>query len=282
MTSTTDHPQPTPPPTGVAVLAWPAHQENSEPHFFLARPTGPDANRVEDLGYSFGSTANGRYRVHHGVDIANPGGTPLLAPADGVVVYAGPDDDAHQYGPYTDFYGNVVVVQLDQTWQGHTVYVLYGHLQTVQVAAGQRVAREQQVGLTGMAGIAIGPHVHVEVRLDTPDDYNAVYNPMLWIEPFAGYGVIAGQVLTPDGRAWNDVKIHAYRLSEDGARLYRVFSTYALDEGIHPDPQLGENAVLSTVPAGDYELVLKLNGNTYRQKLYVAPGQVGWFNFVVP
>ena len=276
------HPQPTPPPAGVAVLPWPGHQEAGDPHFLLSRPTGPEANRVEDLGYAFASTANGRYRVHHGVDIANPSGTPLMAPADGVVVYAGPDDDAHQYGPYSDFYGNVVLFQLDQTWQGHTVYVLYGHLQQVQVAPGQRVARGEQVGLTGMAGIAIGPHVHVEVRLDTPGDYNAVYNPMLWIEPFAGYGVIAGQVLTPDGRAWSDVKVHAYRLNEDGARLYRVFSTYALDDGVHPDPQLGENAVLSTVPAGEYELVLKLNGTTYRQKLYVAPGEVGWFSFLVP
>jgi murein DD-endopeptidase MepM/ murein hydrolase activator NlpD len=276
------HPQPTPPPAGVAVLPWPGHQEAGDPHFLLSRPTGPEANRVEDLGYAFASTANGRYRVHHGVDIANPSGTPLMAPADGVVVYAGPDDDAHQYGPYSDFYGNVVLFQLDQTWQGHTVYVLYGHLQQVQVAPGQRVARGEQVGLTGMAGIAIGPHVHVEVRLDTPGGYNAVYNPMLWIEPFAGYGVIAGQVLTPDGRAWSDVKVHAYRLNEDGARLYRVFSTYALDDGVHPDPQLGENAVLSTVPAGEYELVLKLNGTTYRQKLYVAPGEVGWFSFLVP
>ena len=276
----TPHPQPTPPPAGVAVLPWPAHQEGSQPHFILARPVGPKYNRMEDLGYSFGSTAGGRYRVHHGVDIANPAGTPLLAPGDGVVAYAGPDDAAHTYGPYPGFYGNVVVFQLDQAWQGRTIYVLYGHLQQVQVTSGQRVTVGQQVGLTGMTGIAIGPHVHVEVRLDAPDDYNDVYNAALWLKPFAGYGVIAGQVLAPDGRAWHDVKLHAYRWSGDDSRLYRVFSTYALDEGLHPDPELGENAVLSAVPAGDYEVVLKMNGSTYHQRLSVAPGQVGWFNFV--
>ena len=275
------HPQPTPPPAGVPGLSWPTHQENSEPHFYLARPVGPDANSMENLGYAFGSTAGGRYRVHHGIDIANPSGTPLLAPADGVVVYAGPDDAAHQYGPYPDFYGNVILFQLDQTWQGHTIYVLYGHMQSVQVSGGQRVTPGQQVGLTGMAGIAIGPHVHVEVRLDTPDDYNAVYNPALWLKPFAGYGVIAGQVITPDGRAWHSVRLHVYRRSGDSFRLYRVFDTYALDEGLHPDPQLGENAVLSSVPAGDYEIVLKTNGNTYHQRLTVAPDQVGWFSFIV-
>jgi hypothetical protein len=120
------------------------------------------------------------------------------------------------------------------------------------------------------------------VRLDTPDDYNAVYNPMLWIQPFPGYGVIAGQVITPDGRAWSGVKVHAYRLDQDGAHLYRVFTSYALDEGVRPDPQLGENAVLSTVPAGDYEMVLKLDGKTYHQKIYVGPDQVSWFSFIVP
>jgi murein DD-endopeptidase MepM/ murein hydrolase activator NlpD len=103
------HPQPTPPPTGVAILPWPAHQEGGSPHFFLLRPTGPEYNRMEDLGYAFGSTAGGRYRVHHGVDIANPSGTPLLAPAEGVVLYAGPDDAAHQYGPYPNFYGNLIL-----------------------------------------------------------------------------------------------------------------------------------------------------------------------------
>jgi len=275
------HPQPTPPPAGVAILPWPAHQESDEPHFYLSRPTGVDANRMADLGYAFGSTAGGRYRVHHGADIANPSGTPLLAPADSVVVYAGPDDAAHQYGPYPDFYGNLVLFQLDQTWEGHTIYVLYGHLQQVQVASGQRLARGEQVGLTGMAGIAIGPHVHVEVRLDDPQNYNAVYNPALWIEPFAGYGIIAGQVLTPDGRAWHSVKLHVYRWSGNSSKLYRVFTTYALDEGIHPDPKLGENAVLSDVPAGDYEVVLKMKGNTYHQRLTVTPGQVGWFNIIV-
>ncbi len=276
------HPQPTPPPTGVAVLSWPQHQASSEPHFYLARPTGADANRMEDLGYAFGSTANGRYRVHHGIDIANPVGTPLLAPADGVVVYAGPDDDSHRYGPYADFYGNVVVFKLDQSWMERAVYVLYGHLQQIQVSDGERVVRGEQVGSTGMTGIAIGPHVHVEVRLDTPVNYDAVYNTALWMQPFAGYGVIAGQVVTPDGRAWNDVKLHAYRLSDDGAHLYRVFNSYALDEGLRPDPQLAENAVLGSVPAGEYEIVLKLNDATYRQKLYLAPTQVAWFQFVIP
>jgi len=275
------HPQPTPPPAGVAILPWPGHQESGEPHFHLSRPTGVDANRMADPGYAFGSTAGGRYRVHHGADTSNPSGTPLLAPADGVVLYAGPDDDAHQYGPYPDFYGNLILFQLDQTWEGHVIYALYGHLQQVQVSGGQRVSRGEQVGLTGMAGIAIGPHVHVEVRLDAPEDYNAVYNPALWTEPFAGYGVIAGQVLTPDGRAWHGVRLHVYRWSGETSKLYRVFTTYALDEGIHPDPKLGENAVLGDVPAGDYEIVLKMNGNTYHQRLTVTPGQVGWFNIVV-
>jgi len=274
-------PQPTPPPAGAPLLPWPQHQGVDQPHFFLSRPTSWEFNQLEDHGYAFGSTANGRYRVHHGVDIANPAGTPLLAPADGVVFYAGRDDEAHQFGPYPNFYGNVLVLQLDQTWQGRTVYVLYGHMQSVGVQAGQYVRRGEEVARTGMEGIAIGPHVHVEVRLDDPRNYDNVYNPALWMEPFAGYGVLAGQVITEDGRAWHEIKLHVYRLTNEGAQLYRVFSTYAMDRGLQPDPVLAENAVLGSVPAGQYQVVLKLHGVTYQQRVYVGPGQVGWFNFMV-
>ena len=73
-----------------------------------------------------------------------------------------------------------------------------------------------------------------------------------------------------------------HRWTGDDSRLYRVFSSYALDEGLRPDPELGENAVLGSVPAGVYEIVLKMNGATYHQRVSVAPNQVGWFSFVVP
>ena len=45
------------------------------------------------------------------------------------------------------------------------VYLLYGHLSQVSVATGQRVAPGDLVGAVGMTGIAIGPHLHVEMRL---------------------------------------------------------------------------------------------------------------------
>ncbi len=280
--ATSPHPQPTPPPAGVAVLPWPQPQAGPASHFLISRPTGPIYNRMEDLGYAFGSTAGGRYRVHHGVDIANPTGTPLLAPAEATIRYAGPDDEAHQYGPYPNFYGNSIIFQLDQDWQGHTIFVLYGHLQHVQVTTGQHVTAGEQIGLTGMTGIALGPHVHVEIRLDTPEDYTAVYNTSLWMRPFSGYGVIAGRVLTADGLAWHGLRLHVYRLSGTDAHLYRVFSSYALDEGIRPDPVLAENAVLGAVPAGDYEIVLKYSGKTWRQRVHVNPGEIATFEMILP
>ena len=54
-----------------------------------------------------------------------------------------------------------------------------------------------------------------------------------------------------------------------------------MDVGLRPDPMLAENAVLGSVPAGQYEVVLKLAGKTYRQRVYVAPGAIGWFSFVI-
>ncbi len=238
-------------------LPWPAPAETSEQRSWLVRPTAPEHNQIPAPTYAFGSTANGAYRVHHGADVSNSMGTPLLAPDSGVVVYAGPDDEMHVYGPYPDFYGRIVLIQLDRTYQDLPMYTLFGHMQTLSVESGQRVERGQQVGGTGMTGIAIGPHVHVEVRMGQPG-YDQVYNPDLWLEPIPGLGTLAGQVVTPDGRAWHSTRLHLYRFEDGGSRLFRILDTYAEDEGLRPDPEFAENFVFADIPAGDYQLVLRL------------------------
>ena len=260
-------------------LAWPALAEVTEQRSWLARPTAPEHNQIPAPTYAFGSTANGAYRIHHGADIANPVGTPLLAPESGVVLYAGPDDEMHVYGPYPDFYGRIVLLQLDRTYHDQPMYVLYGHMQALSVESGQRVERGQQVGVTGMTGIAIGPHVHVEVRIGQPS-YDQVYNPDLWLEPIPGLGTIAGQVVTPDGRAWHSARLHLYRFEETGSRLFRILDTYAADAGLRPDFGFAENFVFANIPAGDYQLVLRLGDRTQRQNLRVEAGQITTAQFV--
>jgi hypothetical protein len=270
-----------PKPTGPHVgLPWPAPADSPEIHDWLARPTAPEYNQIPAYTYAFGGTANGVYRSHHGADIANPVGTPLLAAESGVVVYAGPDDELHVYGPYPNFYGRLGLIQLDRTYHDQPVYTLYGHLQALAVASGQRVERGQQVGLTGMTGIAIGPHVHVEVRVGQPG-YDQVYNPDLWLEPIPGLGTIAGQVVTPDGRAWHGARLHLYRFENGGSRLFRILDTYAEDPGLRPDFGFAENFVFANIPAGAYQLVLHLGDRTQRQNVQVEAGQTVTARFMV-
>lgn len=272
--------QPTNPPTPEPGLSWPAPAAQPQDHYWLARPTAADANQIAAAAYPFGGTAGGRYRVHHGVDIANPTGAPLYAPAAATIVHAGLDQPPYVFGPYPDFFGNTILFRLDQSWQEQPVYVLYGHLNTVDVASGQHVERGQPVGTVGMTGIAIGPHVHVEVRLGGTA-YEQSYNSDLWLQPLPGLGTVAGQVVTPDGRAWPEVRLFLYRIEAEGSRLFQIIPTYAADPGLRPDPDWAENFALADVPAGVYDLVVRLGGQILTQRLTVEAGRTAYAQFVV-
>lgn len=94
---------------------------------------------------------------HFAVDIAAPEGTPIIAPADGVVVLAEPD-----------FYLTGGTTVLDH---GHGVFTSYSHQNELQVKVGDRIAQGSQIGLVGKKGRATGPHLHwgmnwFQVRLD--------------------------------------------------------------------------------------------------------------------
>ena len=114
-------------------------------HYWLQRPIAPPGEDRVARFYPYGSRMDGSYPVHYGVEMVNPEGTPVLAPASGVVVVAGTDDQ-QVYGARAGFYGQVVIIQLDQRFQGAPVYVVLGHLSEVQVAVGQPVSAGQQVG----------------------------------------------------------------------------------------------------------------------------------------
>lgn len=87
---------------------------------------------------------------HSGIDIAADAGTPVRAPAAGTVAFAGAMVD----------YGITVVID-----HGHEIKTLFGHLQKVQVAAGERVHRGQQIALAGNTGRSSGPHLHYEITV---------------------------------------------------------------------------------------------------------------------
>ena len=97
------------------------------------------------------SPFTGQRQMHEGVDIANTVGTPVIAPADGVVTYTGP------LGGFGD------VVSVDH---GHKISTLYTHLQEHKVSQGQRVRRGDGIGLVGTTGRVTGPHLHYEIQVN--------------------------------------------------------------------------------------------------------------------
>ena len=256
---------------------WPtfdAPNPASGEHFWLEPPFPGGFNQLYSPGYQFGSTGGGRYRIHHGIDIGNPVGTPVLAPASGVVIHAGPDNPT-LLGPYNDFYGNSVVIRLDRklnTPRGEEeVFVLYGHLVSVDVQEGQWVGAGDFVGGVGMTGIAIGPHLHMEVRVGQ-NSYLHTVNPALWTRPAAYAGTVAVRLLSASGRTWPGVQLSLFRYEEGGARWYRVIETYPELENLGPDPAWGENGALGHVSAGNYHISAIVNGEKVGRDITVQAG----------
>jgi murein DD-endopeptidase MepM/ murein hydrolase activator NlpD len=93
----------------------------------------------------------GRSEFHPGIDIAAPGGHPVLAPADGVVLRAGVNGGLGRSTSLSHGFGLATV---------------YGHLSRVAVEPGQRIRRGEVIGYVGNTGRSTGYHLHYEVHVD--------------------------------------------------------------------------------------------------------------------
>ncbi|MBA4228103.1 MAG: M23 family peptidase [Hyphomonas sp.] len=96
--------------------------------------------------------------VHQGFDLAAPVGTPVIAPADGIVTLADPD-----------LYYEGGTIFLDH---GHGLLSVFMHLSAVDVAAGDEVKRGDLIAKTGNTGRSTGPHLHWAVKWRNPDTEN--------------------------------------------------------------------------------------------------------------
>lgn len=107
------------------------------------------------FGYRM-SPFSGKSILHAGLDIAAAPGSPVYAPADGVVTFAS----------YDEGYGKLVSVD-----HGYGVSTRFGHMSQIYVQVGQRVSKWDVLGAVGNTGRSTGPHLHYEVRINgTPVD----------------------------------------------------------------------------------------------------------------
>lgn len=120
------------------------------------RTTVPNIWPVEgELTDGFGGRRNpfggSTSEFHTGQDIATLWGTPVIAAAQGVVIFAG----------WQNGYGQIVIID-----HGNGLTTRYGHLSGIDVEVGQQLARGEQLGRVGSTGRSTGPHLHYEVRIN--------------------------------------------------------------------------------------------------------------------
>jgi len=131
-------------------------------HRFASTPTiAPVVGPITD---GFGRRRDpftGRLAYHRGLDISGRRGTAIVAPADGVVVFAGRNGGM----------GRMIKIS-----HGFGFLTAYGHLDKVLVEPGQEVTRGETIGQLGSTGRSTGPHLHYEVSLDGKS-----VNPMYYI-----------------------------------------------------------------------------------------------------
>lgn len=99
-------------------------------------------------------------RPHLGVDLATPRGTPIEAAGDGTITFAGRDAG----------YGNLIIID-----HGHGITTRYGHIYRFAsgIYPGMHVKEGETIAYVGSTGLATGPHLHYEFRIN-----GVAYDPM--------------------------------------------------------------------------------------------------------
>ncbi|MDO6705500.1 peptidoglycan DD-metalloendopeptidase family protein [Photobacterium sp. 1_MG-2023] len=109
-----------------------------------------DYRRISSSYGSRNHPVYGNKRRHLGIDLSSRSGTPVYAPADGVIELVRPSKKG---------YGNLLKVD-----HGYGFMTLYAHLQKFKVKTGDFVRKGDLIALSGNSGTSTGPHLHYEVR----------------------------------------------------------------------------------------------------------------------
>lgn len=251
------------------------------------RPIDSNAQNWVLSIYPYGSDGNdpsNPLRVHHGVDMPNPVGTVVRAAGSGTVIYSADgrlaQTDIFQNSPS---YGNVIVIQHDFGYNGMFIWTLYAHLSSAFVRAGETVTAGQPIGQVGQTGRVTGPHLHFEVRLgrtEADNRYGSTYNPVLWMVPYVGTGVIAGAVRDASGRFINDADITIRNYAT--GQVQTTTTTYVFNNSgfdVNSDPVWQENFAVTDIPVGRYNVIVTIDGERIVRQVTVVEGTTAFVDF---
>jgi len=149
-----------------AMLA-PIYLTNTETRQWEGLFTSPVTTTVITARYGDSRSYNGGpvYVYHSGVDFAGTIGTPILAPANGTVVF----------NELLGLRGNTVILD-----HGQGVFSAYFHLSETFVVVGDQVVAGQAIAAGGSTGLSTGPHLHWDLRI-----HGVPVNGLQWLEmPF--------------------------------------------------------------------------------------------------
>ena len=118
------------------------------------------------------------------------------------------------------------------------------------MAAGQRVDDLSLLGHIGSSGVALGPHLHFEVRVEDPYDFRMTRNPELWLQHYVDRGMIVGRIRDQAG-----APLYGSRVTVRSEVVSREVYSYEGDV-VNPDPVWDEDFTIGDLPADDYEVVV--------------------------
>jgi murein DD-endopeptidase MepM/ murein hydrolase activator NlpD len=149
------------------------------------------------------------------------------------------------------------------------------------ITPGQRVQMGDVIGLVGDSGVVSGPHVHFEVRVGE-NSYYTTRNPLLWMTPYEGHGIVAGRLLYPNGQPVEDESVFLIQ----GRRTVDSTSTYVnprrptrTEWSVNSDEVWNETFVMGDVPVGTYTIYMNANGFRFEREIVVQPSTTTFVDF---
>jgi murein DD-endopeptidase MepM/ murein hydrolase activator NlpD len=170
----------------------------------------------------------------------------------------------------------------------YRIYSTYYHNSALKVKAGQKVRKGAPVSLVGNTGRATNDHLHLEISASPTDSLGAIIdslqrfppytsNPELWIEPLAGTGTVAGQVVDASGAPVPQARIYGITKRDPAETPFSYAETYG--DKAHPHPLYGEHFAVGDVPPGTYVMGVEIAGKKVFRKVTVEAGKLSWVVF---